>query len=280
MSTALNVLTKNIPQSLNSVQPFLLRAQEMLSTYPIISYHCCMYALSLAMKHQPRTAETDAFLAELFDHLEVQKTQLRGHEALGSIFNAEEASAAHLREFAYRIFLAAERDDPQLQNVLPIDPEIVKKCVQKYLVSVQLLQVFRGLFLEEETRVFEEPRAAQERQQVDEKSKFAKWRIIELKKGLLSTTAGSSNIDGTAHSNRVCSPSAAPSPAIVPLTAPKTFTPPPVPQQLYDPRTIADCEKFARFAISALHFDDLPTALKNLQAAIDTILPLVQERTE
>ena len=40
-----------------------------------------------------------------------------------------------------------------------------------------------------------------------------------------------------------------------------------------DVAATADAQKFAKYAISALMFDDIPTAISNLEAALKTLEP-------
>ncbi len=65
------------PVELNFLVPFLQRAYEIAESQPVMAYYCKFYSVSLALKGGPnkfqRTAQTDAFLAKLFDDLETVK---------------------------------------------------------------------------------------------------------------------------------------------------------------------------------------------------------------
>lgn len=132
--------------------------------------------------------------------------------------------------------------------------------------------------------------------QIDEKSKYAKWRIIEIKKQLMNTSATSSSSPTNNSSNLPMSyksaSSSSPTPIPTTQTSPQIPTPPvytsPQPYQqavqvssqpalLYDPKVLADCEKYARHAISALNFDDVETAADNLRTALKVLQPYLKD---
>ncbi len=154
--------------------------------------------------------------------------------------------------------------------------------------------------------------------QVDEKSKYAKWRIAELKKliesagSVESLTGNSANIvySANASSPTINSNNATHSPTThiptnthIPNTTNTTNSLPSInqsppsynlplqqpihspvtqnvssPTLVFDPKIISEAEKQARFAISAMHFDDLPTAIQNLQRAIALLQPLCENK--
>lgn len=149
----------------------------------------------------------------------------------------------------------------------------------------------------EDSDVLEEETRKLELAQVDEKSKYAKWRVIELKKKInlgnytysASTSTQPENITTNttvvdSHKSPVSSVSThSPSPVLPTLP---TIKPEPVvcssypssthssPTLMYDPKTISECEKLARFGISALHFDDIPTAIQNFQDVLKILATL------
>lgn len=195
--------------------------------------------------------------------------------------------AIYVREFAYRVFLSAEKQESS--------PSTVKKALQSYLAAVNFLQVYRGVFLEDPSVLdLSEDEAADELKQVDEKSKFAKWRIVELKKQLNNnTTVNAANMSANLAIH--------PSPTQQMFEQSHSFPQPQQPQQksppppqahpqiyseskvssppalLYDPKVINECEKFARHAISALNFDDVETAAESLRSALKTLQPYLKE---
>ena len=195
--------------------------------------------------------------------------------------------AIYVREFAYRVFLSAEKQDSSPSNI--------KKVLQSYLAAVNFLQVYRGVFLEDPSVLdLSDEEAADELKQVDEKSKFAKWRILEIKKQLMTDNI-TRNTANTANTSPNTTNYQSPPIQTSKLSEPSHSIPqqPQSPQQiytaqatsqissppalLYDPKVLSECEKQARHAISALNFDDVETAAVNLRAALNTLQPYLKE---
>lgn len=210
-----------------------------------------------------------------------------------------------MRELAYRVFLSAEKQESS--------PSTLKKSLQSYLAAINFLQVYRGVFLEDPSAMdLSEEERADELTQIDEKSKYAKWRIIEIKKQITNTSTSetisstvinnnnnddnnSRNISNLPMSYRSPPPVSPHQPTISPpqlasihdTSVPKSETPAstiPQPQQqssppalLYDPKVLADCEKYARHAISALNFDDVESAAENLRTSLKLLQPYLKE---
>lgn len=193
--------------------------------------------------------------------------------------------AIYVRELAYRVFLTAEKQESS--------PSTIKKAPQTYLAAINFLQVYRGVFLEDPSALeLGEEEMTDELKQVDEKSKYAKWRIIEIKKQLMVESATASP---TVNSNAFDNPYATGSTKdTTPITTQSNPVSPvnilPQPQQYqtyqqvqsptaltYDPKVLSDCEKYARHAISALNFDDVETAAANLRSALKTLQPYLKE---
>ena len=323
-------------QQLNSIiAPYLSKAKELAGAgQPVVAYYCKVYAVSLAMQASgtkySRSTETDALMAQLFDQLDAvrelnwmikmnnlhlkDKNLLAHEEAIKN----RQVGAEQVRSLALRLFISAEGDE-KLANQTPMT---VKRAMEKYLASVRVLQVYRGLFLEASGVYYGEAGLGDglleaEVGQIDEKSRYAKWRAVELKKRLESefdsgSSTGNVNVQSGA-SNLVPSyqsptqvPSQMPtqsptqvpsqfptqSPTQLPIQAPSqppTYNLPfqqPVsavttitsPALIYDPKIISEAEKQARHAISALHFDDIPTAIANFQKAINLLSPLLENK--
>jgi hypothetical protein len=168
----------------------------------------------------------------------------------------------------------------------------LKKAVQSYLAALNFLQVYRGVFLEDSSALdLDDEERLEELRQVDEKSKFAKWRVIEIKKQLLSLNTPSSpvptlnntasnqslsNIDNTTYTSPPILGKSPPQMNLSNTVASPSLTPQNV--LLYDPKVLGECERHARHAISALHFDDIETAAENLQIALNTLKPLLMKK--
>ena len=182
-----------------------------------------------------------------------EKSKLLGHASINDLSQG----AIYVREFAYRVFLSAER--------LESSPETLKKAPQVYLAALNFLQIYRSIFLEDETVEMTVEERKNEMGQVDEKSKYAKWRIVEIKKQINGNSNYSNN--QISHLN-----SPGNNPPIINTeikSEPLTINP------AVDPKILSECEKYARHAISALHFDDLETAAQNLNNALILLQPFL-----
>lgn len=216
---------------------------------------------------------------------------LKNHSAM----KETTTGAVYVREMAYRVFLSAEKQESS--------PSTLKKALQSYLAAVNFLQVYRGVFFEEPSVLnLDEEERTSELAQIDEKSKYAKWRIMEIKKtlkstdsiGVISKSSPQASTTNMPLHHMAASPSApvphvvshvAVSPVVSPInTFPAVVSPvypastsPVTPALLYDPKVLSNCEKSARHAISALQFDDVESAAANLRTALELLRPYLKE---
>jgi hypothetical protein len=190
---------------------------------------------------------------------------------------------------AYRVFLSAER--------LESAPETLKKAPQSYLAALNFLQIYRGVFLEDGTDEIGLGPAerSEEIAQVDEKSKYAKWRIIEIKKSLVKAKDSPMSPSISDYTTQPQSQSQPQQPQVQMTQSPiQSQTQPhsiqsqvqsPTINQLspvlaHDPKIVSECERHARHAISALNFDDFETAAENLKTALKILQPLLSSKKE
>ncbi|ORZ31879.1 Vta1 like-domain-containing protein [Catenaria anguillulae PL171] len=96
-----------LPDSAKQVLPFMLRAQEMDSRDPAIAYWCKMHAARVALQVAPQIPEIRPWLLAIMDALEAEKLQLKDNEFVAD----ENVAAAHVENFALKIFAAADRED-------------------------------------------------------------------------------------------------------------------------------------------------------------------------
>ncbi|KAI8984716.1 Vta1 like-domain-containing protein [Mycotypha africana] len=97
----------NIPTDLKYITPYIQRGQELLSRDPILSYYARYYAAKLAIARGPRTKETNAYLSDLLDALETQKQDIGDNEAITN----DIVAYAYVENFALKIFLNADNED-------------------------------------------------------------------------------------------------------------------------------------------------------------------------
>jgi hypothetical protein len=190
-----------------------------------------------------------------------------------------------------------------MMTLLTADPELMKQAVDL---------IFRNIDFPGADIVADRLAAANPLAQIDEKSKYAKWRIIEIKKQLKSSQMNESNEFNQSNesislnfenSNSIISPKQQHSqlqsqprttinqvPIIPQLNSPREQIIPNFDQVsnqnqnqnspvalLYDPKVISNCEKHARHAISALQFDDIESAADNLRLALKLLQPYLKK---
>lgn len=95
------------PPSLKSIQHFLKLAQEHDSRDFVIAYWARLYALQVGLKASTQTAEETKLLLAIMDWLEQVKKQYADNEAVTN----EVAAQAHIENYALKLFLYADKQD-------------------------------------------------------------------------------------------------------------------------------------------------------------------------
>ncbi|KAJ2784729.1 hypothetical protein H4R18_000944 [Coemansia javaensis] len=250
-----------LPDELRHIQPYLQRGQEVAAADPVVAYFCKYYAARQAIAVGAAGA-AEQFVAALLDELEAGKAQLQGAPAMAN----DEAAARHCTVFALRIFARADTKDREARTD--------KTTARNFIVASQFLQVVAAFGdLPPDTA---------------EKIRYAKWRAAEI---LRAVREG--HMLPSVPRNRLPAPDAPgqphqphqphqPTPPPLSQPAPAAFVPVPaasVPapavgddgELALDPADAKAAQKFARWAISALEYDDVDTAVTNLQKAIDVL---------
>lgn len=118
-----------IPVPLKSIQHYLKVATTHDQRDIVISYWCRLYALQTGLKLSTKTNEETSFLLILMDWLETTKKELRDNEAITN----EVAAQAHLENWALKLFLYADRNDR--------DSNFGKSVVQSFFTAGLLYDV-------------------------------------------------------------------------------------------------------------------------------------------
>ncbi|XP_016993938.3 vacuolar protein sorting-associated protein VTA1 homolog [Drosophila takahashii] len=95
------------PPSLKSIQHFLKLAQEHDTRDVVIAYWARLYALQIGLKASTQTGEETKLLLGIMDWLEQMKKQYADNEALTN----EVAAQAHIENYALKLFLYADKQD-------------------------------------------------------------------------------------------------------------------------------------------------------------------------
>ncbi|KAL7320994.1 hypothetical protein PS15m_000821 [Mucor circinelloides] len=96
-----------IPDEIKYITPYVQRGQEVAARDPVVSYYAQYYAAKLAIARGPRTKETTDYLSHLLDALETQKQAIGANEAITD----DLVGYAHVENFALKIFINADNED-------------------------------------------------------------------------------------------------------------------------------------------------------------------------
>lgn len=240
----------------------------------------------------PRTAENDAFLMALFDQLEDEKAVLAPtHPAVTD----DAAGRAYVLQFASRIFLTADDEDRE--------GRATKKTARLFLVASQFLEVLRVFSVDQSN--------AAGMEEVEERIKYARWKAMDIVKALnegrtphpgkdesVNETAKAVSDDNVNKSVNETAKAASdvpdqqqqqPHSPIMPSLSGSYKEDIPPPQANYPAQSqtiptppsqsrmarVADAEKHARYAVSALQFEDFNTAIKELEYTLALVRQLI-----
>ncbi|EDW17248.1 vacuolar protein sorting-associated protein VTA1 homolog [Drosophila mojavensis] len=95
------------PNSLKSIQHFLKLAQEHDSRDIVIAYWARLYALQIGLKASSQSAEETQLLLAIMDWLEQMKKTHADNEAITN----DIAAQAHIENYALKLFLYADKQD-------------------------------------------------------------------------------------------------------------------------------------------------------------------------
>ncbi|KPP75866.1 vacuolar protein sorting-associated protein VTA1-like [Scleropages formosus] len=96
-----------LPSQLKAIQHHLRTAQEHDKRDPVVSYYCRLYAMQTGMKLDSKTPECRKFLVKLMDQLEMMKKELSDNESISQ----EVVGNAHIENYALKMFLYADNED-------------------------------------------------------------------------------------------------------------------------------------------------------------------------
>lgn len=259
-----------LPPALKGIQHYLKIATDYDKRDPTVSYWSRLHAFQqgLTMK---KVKEDMTFLMSLMDWLEKTKTELKSQETVAD----ELVAQAHIENAAIKLFNWADCEDRA--------GRYNKNVVKAFYSAGMLLDV---------CAVFGELN-----EDVAQQKKYAKWRAAHLHNCLNSGERPSDpapkpdeqDLNDSENLEYGQTPAAPPSQPI-----PDHFqypdggamsmgpTPQPVPQatasiptyvqetssQQISPESMAQAQKFCKYASSALTYEDIPTAVDNLQKAL------------
>jgi vacuolar protein sorting-associated protein VTA1 len=265
------------------VGPYVKLAGQLEANDPVAAYHVQLYAVQIAVEQRAGGGGADVKrqVAEWMDGLEVARARLDAPETAALM--EEPRARAHLLALVGRLFKAADDADRA--------GRATANTVRQFYSASNLLDVVQQLF---ELGVPLE---------MADWRKYARWRAAELSKVVAANAAqpqahppraqavppsypppaadrSEDGRSGTTHSAAVwpldspqalARPSAAagappltPSPGVVAFGAAGVAAP----VVAVSVEDMQRAQKYARFAVSALEFDDVAYAIQNLEAAL------------
>ncbi len=264
------------------IEPILKRASELDKVKPKVAYYCRMHAVREGLKMERRPQEVNEALSVAMEKLERAKPSLQLDE---------EHDELECESFALQIFAKADRADRAGQRGL--------NTAKMFYASSIFFNVLRQ---------FDEGKLDAD---IENKQRYAEWRAAEIMKAERQGATASpppdddvkergEEVDAVVSSSEpAASPSYAPPPppppphvaspeARIPMShhestrraspvashtlygkAPPGVSPTPI-----DIGSIADAQRHAKNAVSALGFDDVHTAVEALERALKILGPL------
>lgn len=189
---------------------------------------------------------------------------------------------AYVENFGLKVFMKADNED----RIHSGDESWNwKSTARTFLAASIFLQVLK-VFVEDDDE-------NDDLGEVEEKIRYAKWRAAEILKALKEgrVPVVDTTFDNTTENHEtgdIPLPSIPTNTSIDNLNTPLTSHLPETSgisesteiSELipFDPKTIQSAQKFAKFAISALQYDDVNNAIENLEKAIVLLRPLQKQR--
>lgn len=267
------------PSELRVINPYVQRAQELVNRDDITAYHCLYHAAKVGLGLGLTTPASKSYLSELLGVLEETRANLAQEDAI----KIDEVASTHVTQCAQRLLDTADGD---------ANPGILTSKL--YLASVTIFEVGRDLTKDPSLK-----------EQIAEKIKYGKWRatsimkqikeaslkkatppnpeqessstpvsLIDLQEDIPAPNSPSGSVQHVSFDSLISpSPPQPPQPPQShPLTTPVHSTGPAQMKTVdLDTRIAERAQKHARFAISALQYDDVETAIDNLKKALELL---------
>ncbi|KND01035.1 uncharacterized protein SPPG_04128 [Spizellomyces punctatus DAOM BR117] len=302
----------NPPDELKFVNAYLQRAQELQTKEPIVAYYCKYYAAKLAIDKGGKSKEAQLFLLGLMDELEQDRKNISGNEAVTNdvvgyahienfalrIFtNADnEDRQGRASKKTAKTFLASSIFLELLKVFGEIDTEVQDKIRYAKFKAADIIKALReGRTPTPGMPGEQPPESAQPTAPPEPHPNFGTpydpsytptqptFDANVSHSGEASYASPSSHCPShqtpfTGSETRPyvhpSAPSAgsghhSPSPA---PASPSSLAPKGSFEVNY--KTVQAAQKHSRFAISALQYDDIPTAIDNLEQALALLRPL------
>ncbi|NP_001008108.1 vacuolar protein sorting-associated protein VTA1 homolog [Xenopus tropicalis] len=287
-----------LPAQFRSLQHHLRTAQEHEKRDPVVSYYCRLYSMQTGMKIDSKSPECRKFLSKLMDQLEALKKQLGDCESI----TQEIVGSAHVENYALKMFLYADNEDRAgrfnknmvksfytaslLLDTLAVFGELTEENIQHRKYAR-----WKATYIHNCLKNGETPQAGpigMEGEEYDEEnegegsSSFSNrespsayqppniptpnYTGIQIPPGAHAPANTPAEVP---HSTGVASNAIAhPSPQNIPAVDPSLYNAKTQGDARLTPEDFARAQKFCKYAGSALQYEDVNTAVQNLQKAL------------
>ncbi|KAM9233645.1 vacuolar protein sorting-associated protein VTA1 homolog [Dugong dugon] len=289
-----------LPPQFKSIQHHLRTAQEHDKRDPVVAYYCRLYAMQTGMKIDSKTPDCRKFLSKLMDQLEALKKQLGDNEAI----TQEIVGSAHLENYALKMFLYADNEDRAgrfhknmiksfytaslLIDVITVFGELTDENVKHRKYAR-----WKATYIHNCLKNGETPQAGpvgiDEDNDVEENEDAGAASLPTPPPQPSSSTYDPSNMPPSSytgiqippgahapantpaevpHSTGVTSNTIQPTPQTIPAIDPALFNIVSQGDIRLTPEDFARAQKYCKYAGSALQYEDVSTAVQNLQRAL------------
>ncbi|XP_075059668.1 vacuolar protein sorting-associated protein VTA1 homolog [Mixophyes fleayi] len=289
-----------IPPQFKSLQHHLRTAQEHDKRDPVVAYYCRLYAMQTGMKIDSKSPECRKFLSKLMDQLETLKKQLGDCDSI----TQEIVGSAHVENYALKMFLYADNEDRAgrfhknmiksfytaslLLDTLSVFGELTEENAQHRKYAR-----WKATYIHNCLKNGETPEAGpigweeEEYNEDDDQGTFSVSNEAPERSGSTYQPGNmsSSNFTGiqippgahapantpaeVPHSTGVASNAIAhPSSQNIPAVDPSLYNAQKQGEASLTPEDFAKAQKYCKYAGSALQYEDVNTAVQNLQKAL------------
>uniref|UniRef100_A0A8C6CPF5 Vacuolar protein sorting-associated protein VTA1 homolog n=1 Tax=Moschus moschiferus TaxID=68415 RepID=A0A8C6CPF5_MOSMO len=262
-----------LPPQFKSIQHHLRTAQEHDKRDPVVAYYCRLYAMQTGMKIDSKTPECRKFLSRLMDQLEALKKQLGDNEAI----TQEIVGSAHLENYALKMFLYADNEDRAgrfhknmiksfytaslLIDVITVFGELTDENVKHRKYAR-----WKATYIHNCLKNGETPQAGpvgiEEDNDVEENEDAGATSLPTQPLQPSSSTYDPSNMPSSGYTG-IQIPPGAHAPANTPAEVPHSTG-----DIRLTPEDFTRAQKYCKYAGSALQYEDVGTAVQNLQKAL------------
>ncbi|XP_063773905.1 vacuolar protein sorting-associated protein VTA1 homolog isoform X2 [Pseudophryne corroboree] len=265
-------MAASLPSQFKSLQHHLRTAQEHDKRDPVVAYYCRLYAMQTGMKIDSKSPECRKFLSKLMDQLETLKKQLGDCDSI----TQEIVGSAHIENYALKMFLYADNEDRAgrfhknmiksfytaslLLDTLSVFGELTEENVQHRKYAR-----WKATYIHNCLKNGETPEAGpigwegEEYNEDDDQGTFSMSNEAPERTG--STYQPGSM--PTSNYSGIQIPPGAHAPANTPAEIPHSTG-----EANLTPEDFAKAQKYCKYAGSALQYEDVNTAVQNLQKAL------------